>query len=133
MAPRNESGAAAEAPEAATAKPDAAEDRAADAPALFSQRGGAQAKLHVLLVEDDQATMVFVKALLKSCGHKGARAPSFRRRRALARARAASNDERGRYPRLARDDDVGSEGRKWRFPRIELDRQRTRGLSSPRL
>ena len=63
---------------------DAAEDRAADAPALFSQRGGAQAKLHVLLVEDDQATMVFVKALLKSCGHKGARAPSFRRRRALA-------------------------------------------------
>ena len=58
MAPRNESGAAAEAPEAATAKPDAAEDRAADAPALFSQRGGAQAKLHVLLVEDDQATMV---------------------------------------------------------------------------
>ena len=71
MAPRNESGAAAEAPEAATAKPDAAEDRAADAPALFSQRGGAQAKLHVLLVEDDQATMVFVKALLKSCGHTG--------------------------------------------------------------
>ena len=30
-------------------------------------------------------------------------------------ARAASNDERGRYPRLARDDDVGSEGRQCEF------------------
>lgn len=29
-------------------------------------------QLHVLLVEDDHATLVFVKALLKSCGHKGA-------------------------------------------------------------
>ena len=30
-------------------------------------------KLHVLLVEDDHATLVFVKALLKSCGHQGTR------------------------------------------------------------
>lgn len=28
-------------------------------------------KLSVLLVEDDHATLVFVKALLKSCGHTG--------------------------------------------------------------
>ena len=33
----------------------------------------------------------------------------------VAVASAASNDERGRYPRLARDDDVGSEGRKCEF------------------
>lgn len=31
-----------------------------------------ETKLHVLLVEDDHATLVFVKALLKSCGHSGA-------------------------------------------------------------
>lgn len=31
-----------------------------------------ESKLHVLLVEDDHATLVFVKALLKSCGHSGA-------------------------------------------------------------
>lgn len=30
-------------------------------------------KLSVLLVEDDHATLVFVKALLKSCGHTGER------------------------------------------------------------
>ena len=32
---------------------------------------GSETKLHVLLVEDDHATLVFVKALLKSCGHQG--------------------------------------------------------------
>ena len=30
-------------------------------------------KLSVLLVEDDHATLVFVQALLKSCGHSGER------------------------------------------------------------
>ena len=32
---------------------------------------GPDANLHVLLVEDDHATLVFVKALLMSCGHQG--------------------------------------------------------------
>ena len=39
-----------------------------DAAALLA---GGDSKLHVLLVEDDHSTLVFVKALLKSCGHTG--------------------------------------------------------------
>ena len=39
-------------------------------------------KLHVLLVEDDHATLVFVKTLLKSCGHQGTYPPRARSRRA---------------------------------------------------
>ena len=38
-------------------------------PDLFD--ANATRKLSVLLVEDDHATLVFVKALLKSCGHTG--------------------------------------------------------------
>jgi hypothetical protein len=33
--------------------------------------GDGTKKLSVLLVEDDHATLVFVKALLRSCGHTG--------------------------------------------------------------
>jgi hypothetical protein len=42
-----------------------------DAHAVFDAAGAR--KLSVLLVEDDHATLVFVKTLLKSCGHTGAR------------------------------------------------------------
>lgn len=43
----------------------------ADAAALLAGGAGADSKLRVLLVEDDHSTLVFVKALLKSCGHTG--------------------------------------------------------------
>ena len=42
---------------------------AATANALGALGGGKN--LSVLLVEDDHSTLVFVKALLKSCGHTG--------------------------------------------------------------
>ena len=42
-----------------------------DAAALLAGGAGGDSKLHVLLVEDDHSTLVFVKALLKSCGHTG--------------------------------------------------------------
>jgi len=38
--------------------------------AAFVEKPAAERKLHVLLVEDDHATLVFVKALLRSCGHE---------------------------------------------------------------
>ena len=37
----------------------------------------------LLLVEDDHSTLVFVKALLKSCGHTGTSPTAPRRRRTL--------------------------------------------------
>ena len=55
----------------------------ADAAALLAGGAGADSKLHVLLVEDDHSTLVFVKALLKSCGHTGTSPTAPRRRRAL--------------------------------------------------
>ena len=42
-----------------------------DAAALLAGGARGDSKLHVLLVEDDHSTLVFVKALLKSCGHTG--------------------------------------------------------------
>jgi hypothetical protein len=46
---------------------------------------GSEHKLHVLLVEDDHATLVFVKALLKSCGHQGAHISEANRSRSTPR------------------------------------------------
>ena len=43
--------------------------------AAFVEKPAAERRLHVLLVEDDHATLVFVKALLRSCGHEGAFGP----------------------------------------------------------
>ena len=54
-----------------------------DAAALLAGGAGADSKLHVLLVEDDHSTLVFVKALLKSCGHTGTSPTAPRRRRTL--------------------------------------------------
>lgn len=53
----------------------------ADAAALLAGGAGADSKLRVLLVEDDHSTLVFVKALLKSCGHTGTSPTAPRRRR----------------------------------------------------
>lgn len=53
----------------------------ADAAALLAGGSGADSKLRVLLVEDDHSTLVFVKALLKSCGHTGTSPTAPRRRR----------------------------------------------------
>ena len=77
------------APTAANPATDAKADDAAmarakpkvDAAALLAGGAGADSKLHVLLVEDDHSTLVFVKALLKSCGHTGTSPTAPRRRR----------------------------------------------------
>ena len=79
------------APTAANPATDAKADDAAmarakpkvDAAALLAGGAGADSKLHVLLVEDDHSTLVFVKALLKSCGHTGTSPTAPRRRRTL--------------------------------------------------
>ena len=52
-----------------------------DAAALLAGGAGGDSKLHVLLVEDDHSTLVFVKALLKSCGHTGTSPTTPRHRR----------------------------------------------------
>ena len=73
-------------PAAGPADADAKTNNASTVAALTDP--SSEHKLHVLLVEDDHATLVFVKALLKSCGHQGtclSRARSRRARRPRAR------------------------------------------------
>lgn len=65
---------AASAPAAPAAGPADADAKANNPSTVASLTDPAnEQKLHVLLVEDDHATLVFVKALLKSCGHQGTR------------------------------------------------------------
>ena len=84
-------------PAAGPADADAKTNNASTVAALTDP--SSEQKLHVLLVEDDHATLVFVKALLKSCGHQGtclSRARSRRARRPRARpAPTRSANSRG--------------------------------------
>ena len=85
-------------PAAGPADADAKTNNASTVAALTDP--SSEQKLHVLLVEDDHATLVFVKALLKSCGHQGTCLSRARSRRARRPARAAGADPFGEFARV---------------------------------